>query len=385
MRVLHVTDCYLPRVGGIELHVRDLATRQREQGHHAQVLTLTPRATEGPDDPAWVHRVSGSDPHPTGLTRSWAQFERALRGTGPDVVHVHISVVSPFSTMAARMAGRLGLPTLITVHSMWTRFGPLPALAQSTLRLRQWPVVWSAVSGVAAAPIQEMLGANHQVHVLPNAVDPADWVKAYRPDDAGAQDVSESLTILSVMRLTRVKRTLPLASMLRRVRDETNGIDARAIIIGDGPQRAALERYLQRHHLEDWVTIAGRLDRDAIRDHLDQASLFWAPAELESFGIAPLEARTRGLPVVASSHSGVGEYITHGVEGLLGDSDAAMVDNVVELLTNGHLRARMTQHNTRVPPRQDWHEACRRTEELYDLAGSLIGLPPRLALPVGRS
>ncbi|MEO7423232.1 MAG: glycosyltransferase family 4 protein [Ornithinibacter sp.] len=385
MRVLHVTDCYLPRVGGIELHVRDLATRQSQRRDHAEILTLTPRAIGDPADPEWVHRVSGSDPHPAGLTRSWTQLERALRATRPDVVHVHVSVVSPFSTMAAYIAGRLRIPTLITVHSVWTRLGPLPALAQGTMRLREWPVTWSAVSSVAASPVQEMLGCSHRVHVLPNAVDLAEWAKPHPPVDSRTGAASGPLTILSVMRLTRVKRALPLAAMLGKVREQTTEIDARAVIIGDGPQRARMERYLQRHHLQDWVTITGRLDRDAIRIHLDQASLFWAPAELESFGIAPLEARTHGLPVVASSHSGVGEYITHGVEGLLGAKDADMVTHVVDLLTDESLRRRIAHHNTSVPPHHDWDEACRRTDELYRVAALRLESARSITLPGRRS
>ena len=384
MRIVHVTDCYLPRLGGIELHVRDLATRQRDQGHGAHILTLTPADAANPVDPPWVHRVAESGARPLGPSRVLAGLERALTGLRPDVVHVHVSVFSPFATMAAHIAGSLGLPTLVTVHSMWTPLGPLPGWARSTMRLHRWPVVWSAVSSAAAAPVERMLGAGHPVHVLPNAVEPADWrLPALR--DPARRDGSESLTILSVMRLTRVKRTLPLASMLRQVRDATGGLDVRAVIIGDGPQRGALVRYLRRHDLEGWVTLAGRLDREAIRGHLDHASVFWAPAELESFGIAPLEARTRGLPVVASSRSGVGEYITHGREGLLGSTDEAMVHHVIELLRDDHLRTTITDHNTRVPPRQDWEEACRRTEELYAVAGALVGVTPPHALPQDRS
>lgn len=379
MRILHVTDCYLPRVGGIELHVRDLAAHQRAHTHHVDVLTMTQRehGCDESSDSRWVHRVSESD---AGPSRVRAHLERALRELRPDAVHIHISVFSPFSTMAARISSQMGLPTLITVHSMWSRLGPLPLLAQTTLRLRGWPVVWSAVSGVAAEPIQRMLGEGHPVHVLPNAVEPGEWSNSTPPSLGDPPNQSAPLTVLSVMRLTRVKRTLPLASMLRQVHDATNGSDVRAVIVGDGPRRPALERYLRRHDLQEWVTITGKLDRHQIRDHIDRASIFWAPAELESFGIAPLEARTRGLPVVASSHSGVGEYITHGREGLLGDTDAQMVQHVVELLRNDALRARMTSHNVTVPPHHDWEQACRLTDELYALAGSLVGSDPLRAL-----
>ena len=57
MRIAHVTDCYLPRTGGIELQVRDLAAHQRAAGHEVEVLTGTEAAPGAPDEPG-VRRLS---------------------------------------------------------------------------------------------------------------------------------------------------------------------------------------------------------------------------------------------------------------------------------------------------------------------------------------
>lgn len=368
MRILHVTDCYLPRVGGIELHIADLVSRQRSAGHDARVVTMTPHDVEAHDDPPWIHRGAEVDGRHLSPSRMRTYLEALVNELAPDVVHVHISVFSPFSTMGARAVAQLALPTLVTVHSMWSHLGPLPGLASGALGLRAWPVVWSAVSAAAAAPVQRMVGPAHVVRVLHNAVEPNEWARQVPLAEAGTGDIAAPLTIVSVMRLTHVKRALPLASMLGQVRKAVPDLNVRAVIIGDGPQRAALERYVRRHDLGDWVSLAGRLDRAAIRTELDTAAIFWAPAELESFGIAPLEARTRGVPVVASSLSGVGDYITHGVEGLLGGSDAEMVRHVVSLLTDDGLRKRIALHNSRVRPQHDWQLACRSHDELYDEA-----------------
>ena len=117
--------------------------------------------------------------------------------------------------------------------------------------------------------------------------------------------------------------------------------------------------------MRDWVELPGRLDRAAIRDRLAAASVFLAPAELESFGIAALEARCVGLPVVASSRSGVGEFITPGVDGLLSASDAGMVDDLARLLTDPALRTAITRHNRTVAPDFGWQAAGTRTLEVY--------------------
>jgi glycosyltransferase involved in cell wall biosynthesis len=350
MRILHVSDCYWPRLGGIEVHLRDLVVHQRAAGHDARLVTTSPPPQDGTPDDAWVHRVSGSTALP-----------RVLGEIRPDVVHVHVSVFSPFATAAAWRTSSLGLPTAVTVHSMWSRLGPLPTAACSLLRLRSWPITWSAVSERAAEPLRAMLGPGIPVRVLPNAVEPARWRGDTRPDLA--LDVP---TVISVMRMTHTKRTLPLARILRDVRRRVPAEQPfRALVVGEGPQRPALERYLRRHRMDTWVEVPGRMDRSAVRRALSGSAVYLAPAELESFGIAALEARTVGLPVVASSHSGVGEFVTHGTEGLLGASDDDLASHVARLLTDGVLRAAITRHNVAVPPRHDWGEACRRTEDLY--------------------
>lgn len=361
MRILHVSDVYLPRLGGIELHLRDLIAQQQAAGHDARIVTVTPADAESPADPAWVERLAHERP---GLRQAVADLERRLRSQPVDVVHVHASVLSPFATLAAQRCASLGLACLVTVHSMWTGLGPLPDLANGLLGLRGWPICWSAVSEAAAEPMRQMLGPGVEVRLLPNAVDPDRWRTA-GPTWAETSPTGEPPTIVSVMRLTRVKRTLPLARMLRRVHEQRAGLPLRAVVIGDGPQAAPLERYLRRHGMSDWVELPGRLDRSEIHEHLLRAAVYVAPAERESFGIAALEARTVGIPVVASSRSGVGEFITSGVEGLLGANDDEMAADLVRLLVDDGLRSSIARHNRRVPPMHDWATAVAGAERLY--------------------
>ncbi len=336
MRIVHVTDCYLPRIGGIELHVRDLAERQRSEGHQVTVVTSTP----GPRLPD-VLRASVRE-------RSW------LVDLRPEVVHAHVSVVSPFALASARRSADLGRPTAVTVHSLWTHVGPLPHLARDLWGMREWPVTWSAVSEQAAAPVRSLLGVT--VAVVPNAVDVDQWTPMLPPPTYGPPHV------VSVMRLTGVKRALPLLAVLRRAGEE---VDFRATIVGDGPRRTAMEHYLHRHGLGGRVGLVGTLDRESIRLLLAQASVFLAPAHRESFGIAALEARASGVPVIASAHSGVASFIQHGGDGLLAHDDREMTEQLVRLLRDDGLRAGLAAHNRTVAPAFGWPESLGRHADLY--------------------
>ena len=358
MKILHVTDCYQPRVGGIELHIRDLAQRQRASGHAVVVATRTPADLPGIVDD--VRRLRLGD-------------TRWLEAEAPDVVHAHVSVVSPFALAAARRAGRLGIPTVVTVHSLWSHVGPLPELGRDLWGMQGWPVVWSAVSERAALPVHERVGV--PVHVVPNAVDLDTW----RP--LSATPPEGTARVLSVMRLTSVKRAMPLVHVLHEVARST---ELRATIVGEGPQRPLVERYLRRHRLTDRIRLTGALERSEIQHHLEHASVFVAPAHRESFGIAALEARASGVPVLASARSGVATFVEHGRDGLLARDDRELAEHLRTLLTDHELRRTIASHNRLVAPVQGWTEALTRNDELYADAGRLVARDPWARRTVAR-
>lgn len=376
MRIMHVTDCYLPGLGGIELHVRDLATQQR--AHGTDVVVVTPlTATGSSDDPDWVTRVPIEGP----ATRPGPQGGRGLAEVierfQPHVVHCHLSVLSPFTATMVRLAAGSSLPTVVTVHSMWNNWA-LSSVLCSFYKLRYLPVLWTAVSAAAAVQVEHGLGRGFTVSVLPNAVDLSAWA----PVDGGDCRGTAPVRIVTVMRLARRKRPLPFASMLRRVRAGVPAeIDLRATIIGDGPKRDDLRRYLGRHRMDSWVDTPGQLERSEIRREFARSSFYVAPARLESFGIAALEARTSGLPIVASSRSGVGEFVTDGRDGLLVDGDEAMTRAMIELVTNDECRRALTNAARGSAPDFGWEAGVYRSLDAYARAAALVD-GVRIAGPV---
>ena len=359
-RIAHVTDVFLPRLGGIETHVDDLVRHQRARGLDAVVLTPT-RGDAGPD---WVHRISLAEARDL-----IAEF---------DVVHVHLSMLSAYGLGVARAAMAQGVPTLLTVHSMWAGMGGVIRLAAHAA-LRRWPVAWSAVSHAAAETFRRSLGGT-DVAVLTNALDVAAWsprAEAHEPP-APAVDTM-AFTVVSVMRLMPRKRPLQLLRMFRRAAAMLPGLELRLVIIGGGPLARPLARRVERYGLADRVRMTGTIPRSAVLAELEAADVYVAPAPKESFGIAALEARCAGLPVVASRRSGVGEFIRDRVDGLLVDGDAQMAVAIAELAADATLRERITEHNRRVRPPFDWPTVLDQTDELYRVAGERVARPSAVA------
>jgi glycosyltransferase involved in cell wall biosynthesis len=366
VRIVHVTDGYLPRMGGIERQVHDLAERQTADGHGVEIVT----AVAGPP---MSGEVAIRRPRPeASATGARIRYEWAYHGcdrrlfSKADVVHVHASTWSPLTFLALGTAVRAGVPAVATLHSLWDYAAPLFAGADRLTRWSRWPVVWSAVSRVAAEPFADIVGSAARVHVVPNGVDPADWSRSPAERDDG------TFRVVSVGRLVARKRPMALLKVLRETWTVLpSAVQLEAVLIGDGPARPALERYLARHGMRGWVRLAGALDRDAIADELARADAYVAPATLESFGIAALEARCAGLPVIGHAKCGLADFIEHDRDGLLGDGDAAMTRNLVRIATEPDLLRRITAYNRSVAPPADWPRVLRRWDELYEQAASL--------------
>lgn len=373
MRIAHVTDVYLPRLGGLELQVRDLAAAQAARGDQVEVLTTTGahRGQDHTEDAvgatlpvrrldSWPARVVAPY-HPLPAARLLA----ALRAGGYDVVHANASLVSPLAWTAARIASRSGIPTAVTVHSMWERSVPLLRSAGSLLGAGAWPVAWSAVSAAAAAGVARALPPGTPVQVLPNGIDPAWW----RPVDAPRVD-GVPVTVVSVMRMVDRKRPRELLAMVLRARALAGGVPVRLVLVGDGPLRRVLERDVRRAGAEGLVELPGVLSREQIRALHAQAHLYVAPSRLESFGIAALEARAAGLPVLALRSGGVGDFLTDGVEGFLADGDEELVRILAGLLTHPERLRLMAAHNLATPPQVSWPTVLGTADQLYALAAA---------------
>ena len=367
MRIAHVSDCYLPRTGGIETQVRGLALAQAARGEEPWVITATPgsgaqRAGRDMIDGIEVARLSAHLPgdlpvHP----RTRSGVRQLLETTPSDVAHVHVGAVSPFAWGALRALAELRMPTVVTVHSMW---GPLSRTGYRAARslLTRPGVVVSAVSQIAAEPVEAALGV--PVDVLPNAIDPDPWRQS-----APVPRIPGRLRVVTVARLAPRKRVSALLRAIARAQ-VLLGPDATfdMTIIGDGPQRSAVERTARRLGVPARFT--GRLPLDGIREVFAASDAFAQASVLESFGIAALEARAFGLPVVARAQAGTSEFIHEGVEGLLAVDDEGLGSALALLARDPAVGERLAVHNVAVPPEQTWDFACDRARALYGAAGA---------------
>jgi phosphatidylinositol alpha 1,6-mannosyltransferase len=110
-----------------------------------------------------------------------------------------------------------------------------------------------------------------------------------------------------------------------------------------------------------------------------------APAPRESFGLAALEARAAGVPVVARAQSGVTDFVRPGKEGLLGRTFDELVASVARLVRDAELRRSIAEHNRETEPvKCSWPAVLEGFARCYAQARGQRGplAPPRSPRPV---
>ena len=371
MRVLIVSDCYAPRLGGIETQVRDLARNLRMAGHEPAIVTATPvgdrrgRSVERGDGfPVYrttVHLPSELPVHP----RARRELDDLMSRLRPDVVHAHVGIVSPFAWSGIAAAQRAGLPLSLTFHCVLGPWAPMAGALGPISLVRLWQrggADLTAVSSMLAAEVRRA-GAREPVTVLPNGITIDDW-RLEHPGPEGRRP-RRPVTVVASLRWIERKRPLQVVRAFAHAVRDTPGCDAVLKMYGDGPLRDRLAQEVADSGLADRITLVGRVERSELARAFTCADIYLQTSPADSFGISTLEARSAGLAVIALRSSGVSDFVTDGVDGLLADDDAGLARELAALLGDDELLERIKEHNYEVDPLPEWGTVVQMNVEAY--------------------
>jgi glycosyltransferase involved in cell wall biosynthesis len=212
----------------------------------------------------------------------------------------------------------------------------------------EWQAEFSAVSNRVARDVQPF-ALGKKMQCLPNGMDVDFW----RATPRSSTRSTDATRLISVMRLNAKKRPLVLVAMMRRLRGLVQErVELR--IVGDGPLRSRVQRAIRRARLSADIELLGHQSRERIRELFAESDVFVLPTVRESFGLAALEARCAGLPVVAMRDSGVAEFVRHGAHGGLAASDRELADIVADLVNQPEKRATFAARSRLEVPPFDW-------------------------------
>ena len=182
------------------------------------------------------------------------------------------------------------------------------------------------------------------------------------PPRLGPNDI---ITIVVISRLFYNKGTDLLIAALPRILALHPNV--RFIIAGSGPKAIDLEQTIERHVLQDRVTLLGPVRHDEVRDVMVQGHIYLHPSLTEAFGTVIVEAASCGLYVVCTRVGGIPEVLpTHMTEFAKPEEDdiVAATGRAIAALRAGKVRTELF-HN-QVKQMYSWQDIAQRTERVYD-------------------
>ncbi len=304
-------------------------------------------------------------PAPAGYFLNAPFVRRTEAAVRPDLVHAHY--VSGYGTLAA-LADRHPL-----ILSVWgSDVYEFPA----TSPLHAWLVRRNLGKAELVLSTSEVMARHagrytaRPIEVTPFGID----LERFRPRTVASPYAPDDIVVGTVKTLAEKYGTEYLVRAFALVKARHPGLPLKLLLVGGGPQEAALRQLVAALGLEAVTRFTGRVGHAEVADYQNMLSVSVSVStqDSESFGVAVLEASACGKPVVVSSVGGLPEVVEDGVTGLVvPPRDPQRTAEAIErLVTDAALRARMgPAGRERVARRYDWERCVDRMLELY---GSLL-------------
>jgi N-acetyl-alpha-D-glucosaminyl L-malate synthase BshA len=333
--------CY-PTYGGSGVVATELGIELAARGHEVHFITSSqPFRLTGREHNIHFHQVElfhyplfEHPPYDLALASRMAEVAEWYK---LDLLHVHYAIPHSVSAYLARqmLADRgIHLPFITTLHGTDIT---LVGLDRSYLPITRFAIQASdgvtAISQHLRERTVEAFKIDTPIEVIRNFVNcdvyvrKPDLVAQLRPEFASPDE--KLLVHLSNFR--PVKRITDVVTVFAKV---AAALPARLMLIGDGPERSSAEYQARRLGVADRIHFLGK--QDNVNELLPCADLMLLPSEMESFGLAALEAMACSVPTIATRVGGLPELIDDGQNGILcevGDTDA-MAQAAITLLTS---------------------------------------------------
>jgi glycosyltransferase involved in cell wall biosynthesis len=263
-----------------------------------------------------------------------AALRRAIEANPNAIIYAQ----DPLTAEAALAVRQIGQPVILAVHSPqteadeWVDHGVIATSSRlyGSMKRRERDLLESVDKLVFASDLQRahLVSINPGVETVPSIVMPQ-FVSM--PETRGVGTPTRDA--ISVGTLESRKNHRFLINVIAAAR--TAGHEYTLTVVGNGPERKALEEQISRLNLEELVQIKARVDHD-IGFELEQHRVYLHASRLESFGLAAVEAMALGLPTIVGD-TGVVELLAKGVETLVWpDLDHAQqgADLLISLMTD---------------------------------------------------
>ncbi len=339
--------CY-PTYGGSGIVATELGLELATRGHEVHFISYANPIRLDPGIPRiHYHEVEVSTyplfqypPYCLALASRMAEVAEAYN---LDLMHVHYAIPHSISAMLAQqmLAPNRRLPFITTLHGTDIT---LVGTDRSYFPITKFSIEKSngitSISEYLRLQTVEVFDVSNEIRVIKNFVN----CELYHPDNekkgAALYAPAGEKLLIHLSNFRPVKRVLDCIRILAEVRKH---VPAHLLMVGDGPDRGPAEHLARELKVDRHVSFLGK--QSHVERLIPLAHVLLMPSELESFGLAALEAMACGVVPVATRVGGVPELITHAEDGFLEPVGhiAAQSARVVALLTDDALHYRMAK------------------------------------------
>lgn len=367
--------CY-PTYGGSGVVATELGMALADKGHKVHFITYSqPFRLNLYNDNLFYHEVSVSDyplfeyqPYESVLASKIvdvAIYERL------DVLHVHYAIphaAVAFLAQEILKSRKINLPYITTLHGTdITLVGQDPSFE---------PVIFfslnnsNAISSVSESLRKDTLKTfkiSNDVKVIPNFIKIEDYKNFHTACHRNIYAKGHEKILIHVSNFRKVKRVEDVLRVFNIVRKQ---IPCKLILVGDGPERPAIDKLCRELETCQDIVSLGKIANP--KDILAIGDVFILPSETESFGLSALEAMAMKIPVISSNTGGIPELNIHGKTGYLskvGDYED-MAKNTIALLSDEKKLAVFKENAFEQAKNFDITKILPMYEKLYE---SLVG------------
>ena len=393
MKIAIVTEYYYPTLGGIQEHVHHFALAARQLGHDVRILTpavgddlasvggargTSMESGRTQDEQDGVIRIGRSFPFLSGGSLARASFgggisrrlKEIMRAERFDILHLHSPLMPTLPLAALRLSDTINVGTFHSAigHSLLLKlFAPL--LQRYVDRLN----VAIGVSETALRSLRRYFNADWRV--VPNGVDVSTFASGRRRPELD----DGRLNVLHVGRFdprNGVDRVINAWVGVRRA-----GIDARLVLVGDGPLRERYQAMVPADLRAD-AHFAGFVPGSERASYYASGDVLLCPAVGGTFGIIALEAMAAGCAVVVADTPGFRTIIQDRVQGFMVDVERdvhcrELAERTGQLLTDDVARWRCAEAGRRRAAEYDWPQVTQQVLRIYEELIEKSGRPAR--------
>lgn len=324
MRILMVSNTYLPIVGGLEKSIQSFTQKFRQWGHRVVIAVPELESLETAEDdlvrvPA-MHSLKKMDfPIPLPI---FSSLSKIVEEIDPDVIHVH----HPFlmGEMALRLSVRYSKPLVFTYHilfDLYAHYLPIPA-APAGKFLTELAAGFSNLSTRVIAPsesVREIIrrqGVKTPVDVVPTGVEVENFARGEREKMRDSLGIPRSAKVLGyVGRLAPEKNLEFLARMAASFMQLHPPVHF--VAAGKGPAEEKMIKIFADADLRGRFHFPGILQGQELADCYHAMDIFIFSSKSETQGMVLCEAMAAGVPVAAMDAPGVREVVKDRENGRL--------------------------------------------------------------------